>query len=147
MVALHYGHPVIRIRLLPKDGLYYGECDTYAIADVLSAPGRERRSLARQVAVVTYAGMVAERDLVSIAVDPTETYEDRHVEALMKHARIGPRVPGYVGDDNWQAYKARLAAEAAQLVRQYRDAILRLAGALRERGELDRQEIGVVVGI
>ena len=155
MVALHFVHPVSWVRLMSEadrsellagrlgHAEAAGECDTYTISDIVDAPGRERHRLAREVAIVTYAGMVAERDLAGVEVDPMETYEDVHVDAIMQRVPIGPR-GGFVGDDAWQRYKGGLANEATALVRRYRGAIEAMSRALVERGELNGPEMRAI---
>ena len=66
--------------------------------------------------------------------------QDDHVEAVMERAGIGSR-GGWVGDERWEAFKRRLAGEAARLVRRRGPAIRRVADALVERGSLSGDEI------
>lgn len=128
------GHHVGGVELLPATaaddprGTYHG----YVLADVLAAPARARRRLARELCLVTLAGMIAERDLLGVQVDPLDTYEADRVETIMRRAGIGPR-GGYVGDNAWESYKRRLEHEAAALVWEGRAKIVALADILTAR--------------
>jgi ATP-dependent Zn protease len=147
IVALYFDHwvKVIRIVTDQPDKLH-GECESLTLLDVLRA-GHKRRRLAREHIIVTYAGFVAQRELLGETIDPLETYEDDRVENVMKMAKVGPRAATYVGDEHWQAYKRRLVVETTKIVRRYNNQIRAVAAVLSERGSLNGDEIRSIAGL
>jgi ATP-dependent Zn protease len=115
--------------IVPGKG-YSGYCVHPSVYEYITANRRERRSIARDYIIVSYAGMAAQR-----LVDPEPNKyhgqnDDVSAFNLSRQFQVFPRRMAYVGDELHDAFLGRLRREAEQLVRRHRRSIEVLAEAL-----------------
>lgn len=102
---------------------------------------RERRSLARDCILVSYAGMHAQR-LVDPDADGSHGVGDEsNAFDLSRDFEVLPRSLSRVGDEQHWRYLDRLKKEAGRVVQQNRAPIKALAEALLEKKTLSGEEI------
>lgn len=101
---------------------------------------RERKTLARQMILASYAGLPAQRLVDPTAAEYEGNSDDENAFWLSRTHGIFPRWLSHVGDDRHHQHLARLKRESSRLVFMLRTAIEKLAEALLERTTLTGEE-------
>jgi hypothetical protein len=138
VVGGHFDVPTTRVTIIPSsDGVSAG-CMWHPPPLGFEADSRrDRRTRARAMILLAYAGLEAEK-----LVDPHapevhgENDRDNAFELSREHG-VMPRRCDYVGDDAHQGYLEGLRRESAGLVRRFAQSIGLFAGKLLEVHEMD----------
>jgi hypothetical protein len=102
--------------------------------------------VARQLILMAYAGMAAERLVDPDAPDCHGASDERNAFQLSRTYRVQPRHLSFVGDAQHWEFLGRLQNKARGLVLRLRAPIARLADELLSRTTLTWLEVEAVVG-
>jgi hypothetical protein len=101
----------------------------------------ERRKLARDFILISYAGIPAQR-LVDSNVDPLHGgMDEEQAFETSRQFNVLPRKMSYIGDEQHHKYLDRLRREAIALVKRNEPAIRHLASILLERVTMTGKEV------
>ncbi|MGO9665730.1 MAG: hypothetical protein ACLP66_20765 [Polyangia bacterium] len=107
---------------------------------------RERRAVARQLILMAYAGVAAERLIQPDAPDYHGASDEENAFQLSRTYGVQPRHLSFVGDAQHWEFLGRLQNEARGLVLRLRAPIAKLADELLSRTTLTWAEVEAVVG-
>jgi hypothetical protein len=132
------------VTIVPK-GTSLGACVHPSVLGFDTSSRTERRGIARDCILVSYAGIHAQS-----LVDPNPkpylgSIDDKNAFGLSREYGVFPRRMSFVGDDNHLAFLERLRDEAGRLVGRYRVVIEVLAKALMDEKTMDEKRAREVV--
>ena len=140
-VLWHFGLPTTLVNIVP--GTYARGQHTHPPPLMLESAStvRERRQVARQMILSTYAGMSAQRLVEPSSSSWHEEDDDQGAFELSMEYGVLPRGCGFVGDEEHTRYLNGLRREAARLVKRLSREIEALAEELMRKKKMTGAQV------
>jgi ATP-dependent Zn protease len=142
VVALHFGH-VIHTITIKRDGDILGSVTGPGLWGYEGGAG-ERKSIAKEQVIHSYAGLEAER-LFFPEADADNAHNDE-LQAFDLLRVCPPRGCRIIGDEAYLARLEALRREARRLVKRFRPQLEIVADALMERETLSGEQLAELLG-
>lgn len=138
------GLTVNKLSIVPDDGTL-GHCLHPSMFGYEVGTNRERRSIARDVILVSYAGWAAEVKFHPAAERFRSRSDDEAAFETSREFGVFPRRLSCVGNEHHWAYLERLRGEARRLIDRRWPAVVALAEVLFKRKTLNGIAVGRIV--